>query len=120
MSDEITRAARAAALDAFTKALDPVLTAVSEEAANAAIRASKEQTSDGSVPARVKELVQELAEQVSTLESELSSIRYSISDWESAKDQLSEIDEYIVNDAESSLSTADTLLTELGRELGEE
>ena len=103
--NKVTIAASAAATDALFKAAAPNVTAIAEEAANAAVREAKEQTGDGSVPARVKELVQELAEQVSTLESELGSIRYAISDWESAKEQLSDIDEYIVSDAGSAGSS---------------
>lgn len=118
--NKVTLAASAAATDALIKAAAPIVTAIAEEAANAAVREAKEQTSDGSVPARVKELVQGLAEHIDTLESELSSVRYTISEWESAKDQLSDIDEYVISDADGALSEASSLLDDLKAEVGDE
>ena len=108
-NDPIVTAVRGAAVEAIIRALDPVLASVAQEASVAA----KVQQPKGDTPEGLGELVQALSEQLDNLESELSSIRSSIGEWEYAKDQLSEIDEYIVQDADSTLTDAQSKLEEL-------
>ena len=98
-----------AATDAIVQALQPVLASVVE----AATEAAKAEQPKGDTPEGLPELVQALSEQLDNLETELSSIRSSIGEWEYAKDQLSEIDEYVVQDADSTLTEAQDKLREL-------
>ena len=110
MTDETTNdPALQAAFDAVVQAFRPVLIPV----AQAATEAAKTEQPKGDTPEGLGELVQALTEQLDNLESELSSIRSSIGEWEYAKDQLGEIDEYIVQDADTSLSETQAKLSEL-------
>lgn len=110
-NDTIEDAVRSAATEAIRKAIEPLVASVAAEATVAA-KAAAEQPK-GDTPEGLGELVQALSEQLDNLETELSSIRSSVGEWEYAKDQLSEIDEYIVQDADSTLTEAQDKLREL-------
>jgi hypothetical protein len=118
-TNAVTQAARAAALDALTKALDPVLTAISEEAANAAVREIKEQASDGSVPQEAIDAIEAAASAVENAESEISALKDTIEDWEYRFGQLvGEIDGYAVGDSESAIEEATAKVGEARERLG--
>lgn len=118
-TNAVTQAARAAALEALTKALNPVLTAISEEAANAAVREIKAQASDGSVPQEAIDAIEAAASAVENAEGELAEIKSRVEDWEYQASNLNDaIDSWCLSDAEGSLEEATAKVGEARERLG--
>jgi membrane-bound lytic murein transglycosylase B len=118
-TNAVTQAARAAALEALTKALAPVLTAISEEAANAAVREIKAQASGGSVPQEVIDAIEAAASAVESAEAEVAEIKSKVEDWEYQASNLNDaIDSWTVADAEGAVEEATVKVGEARQRLG--
>jgi|DEB0MinimDraft_3_1074331.scaffolds.fasta_scaffold24704_5 hypothetical protein len=117
--NKVTIAASAAATDALIKAAAPIVQAIAEEAANAAVREAKAQAGDGSVPQEAIDAIEAAASAVENAEGELAEIKSRVEDWEYQASNLNDaIDSWGLSDAESALEEATAKVGEARERLG--